>query len=125
LVGSSEKVHTARLHWLLPDWEYELQEPAADNNITSYLLRIKSPFGWVTLKIGVSQSKKSMPIVQSIHFQLVRAAQLLSGTGTVSPITGWTSPTYGEKIPALACILEITSTLPIELKSEWMLPSES
>jgi hypothetical protein len=125
LVGSSEKVHTARLHWLLPDWEYELQEPAADNNITSYLLRIKSPFGWVTLKIGVSQSKKSMPIVQSIHFQLVRAAQLLSGTGTVSPITGWTSPTYGEKIPALACILEFTSALPIELKSEWILPSES
>jgi hypothetical protein len=125
LVGSSKKVHTARLHWLLPDWEYELQEPTADRDPISYQLRLKSPYGWVTLIIGISQHQGSSPPVKSIHFQLARAAKLLSGTGNVSPITGWSSPTYGEKIPALAFILEVTSALPIELKSEWILPSES
>jgi hypothetical protein len=47
---------------------------------------------------------------------------VLHGSGPASPITGWTSPTYGDKIPALAFIVEVTQTLPIDLKTEWTFP---
>ena len=61
----------------------------------------------------------------TMHFQLAREGKVLAGGGTVQPITGWTSPTYGEKKPALAWIVNISHTMPIEIRSEWILPDES
>ena len=125
LDGPPGSVHTARLHWLLPDCEYIIQDATQINNLPGYEMRINSQFGWVSLKVGLSSSSKEMHAIPANNFQLVRAGTLLYGSGTVLPIIGWTSPTYGDKIPALACILEITQPLPIELKSEWILPYES
>jgi hypothetical protein len=125
LDGPPESIHTARLHWLLPDWEYEILDPSSNNDFPVYEIRIKSPHGWVSLKIRMTSRYEKKLSVQSMNFQLARAGEALIGPGTVLPITGWTSPTYGDKIPALACIIEITQTLPIELKSEWILPGES
>jgi hypothetical protein len=125
LAGSPNHIHTIRLHWLLPDWEYEIRETTHLNYQYGYEVRIKSPYGWVSLKAGAVSFAKNMHPIQTNNFQLVRAGTLLYGSGQISPITGWTSPTYGDKIPALACILEISQSLPIELKSEWILPSES
>jgi hypothetical protein len=116
--------HTARLHWLLPDWEYELISWPEKTNLPGYEIRIHSPFGWVSLKAGVSSPADNLHPIRTHNFQLVRASKLLCGSGTVSPISGWTSRTYGDKIPALACILEISQSLTIELKSEWILPNE-
>ena len=125
LVGPPETIHTARLHWLLPDWEYEILEPSRLNDFPVQAIRIKSPLGWVELKIDLtSRNKKNLP-EQIMNFQLARAGKTLVGSGTVLPITGWTSPIYGEKIPALAYIVNIAQTLPIEFKSEWILPDES
>jgi hypothetical protein len=113
------------LHWLLPDWEYEILEASDKNNFPWTEVRIHSPYGWISLKIGLSSPLENLHTVPTINFQLARAGTLLFGSGIISPITGWTSPTYGDKIPALACILEVSQSLPIELKSEWILPSES
>jgi hypothetical protein len=125
LDGASGPIHIARLHWLLPDWEYEIQDGTQLNSLPGYEIRIKSPYGWVSLKAGVTSSSKDSNPIQTNHVQLIRAGTLLYGSGMISPIDGWTSPTYGEKKSALACILEISHSLPIELKSEWILPFET
>jgi len=125
LDGPPGSIHSARLHWLLPDWEYEIIMSSDKTDSPRYEIRIHSPFGWVSLIAGVSPTHGNAQQIQTSSFQLVRAGTLLFGSGTTSPITGWTSPTYGDKIPALACILEISQSLPIELKCEWILPSES
>jgi hypothetical protein len=49
---------------------------------------------------------------QAMSITLIRAGTVLFGTGCI-PITGWTSPTYGDKIPALACIYEIDICYPL------------
>ena len=125
LDGPPNHPHTARLHWLLPDWKYEIQAPTGDTDFSAYEIRIQSPYGWVKLRMGTTSFQNNKLPQQDITFQLVRAGTVLVGPGTALPIAGWTSPTYGEKIPALACIIEFTQTLPILLKSEWTLPSES
>lgn len=125
LDGQTSLMHSARLHWLLPDWEYEIHDTSEVHNLPGCDIRINSPFGWVSLKVGVSSSSENNRPIRAKNFQLVRAGKLLFGSGTVSPIAGWTSPTYGDKIPALACIFEISQSLPISIKSEWILPYES
>ena len=125
LDGPPDHPHTARLHWLLPDWVYEIHEPSGDTDFSAYEISIQSPYGWVKLRMGTTSLQKNKLPQQVMTFQLVRVGTVLVGPGTALPITGWTSPTYGDKIPALACIIEFTQTLPILLKSEWILPSES
>lgn len=125
LDGPPGSLHSARLHWLLPDWEYEILEASEKSIFPCFTVRIRSPYGWISLKIGSSSPLENLQMHPTINVQLARAGTLLFGTGKISPIAGWTSPTYGDKIPALACILEVSKFFPIELKSEWILPSES
>ncbi len=125
LDGPPGRIHTASLHWLLPDWPYEIEQPSNKEDNPGYEIRIQSPFGWVTLKTGVLSLPTDKRPLHTINLQLARAGRVLFGPGTVSPIVGWTSPTYGDKIPALACSIEIAQALPIEFKSKWILPSES
>ncbi len=125
VTGSPLRIHTIRLHWLLPDWEFEIQEATETTDYPRYRIRIRSPYGWVSLNIDqVSPIDKSQAS-QIAKLQVVRASKLIYGSGEVYPIYGWTSPTYGDKIPALACILELSQSLPIELKSVWTLPNET
>ena len=56
---------------------------------------------------------------------LVRAGELLLGSGEVHPTWGWTSPTYGDKIPALALLVHFQGSLPLQITSEWILPDET
>ncbi len=101
--------HSARLHWLLPDWAYELRDAECG-------VRLKSPYGWVDLSI----------ILQPLSFslQLVRAGKLLNGAGEISPTWGWVSPTYGVKVPALSFALTVVGELPMTLISEWGFPND-
>jgi hypothetical protein len=125
LDGPPDHTHTARLHWLLPDWQYELRGPFPEYDQPKSEIRIRSPFGWVTLTTQIlSQDEEPLSTART-NLQLVRAGELLVGRGTVSPIIGWTSPLYGDKIPALAFIFEVSQNMPIVLKSEWILPDES
>lgn len=113
-VGAShagEVSHRCRLHWLLPDWPYELQAPGD-------LLRLASPWGWISLHIGV----RAEHLIER-RWRLARAGERLCGDGSAAPVEGWTSPTYGTKIPALAWVVEVTARLPVALTSQWHFPS--
>jgi len=122
--GPSGTTHTARLHWLLPDWKYEFDDHSRDVDTPSLTLSLLSPHGWIRLRLFTPSARwKQLP--EGFNFQLARAGEVLHGPPTVAPITGWTSPTYGDKIPALACIVEVTQALPIDLKSEWTFPDAS
>jgi hypothetical protein len=98
--------HTARLHWLLPDWKFELLE--ADCG-----LQVASPQGSFTLVIR-AQIEKSL--------QLIRAGELLHGRNDFSPTWGWVSPTYGVKQPALSFSVTVEGVLPIVFVTEWRFP---
>jgi hypothetical protein len=125
LDGPPGHIHFARLHWLLPDVEYEVLDPPFNNDLLVNEIRIKSPYGWVGLKIGLMSRHEGNLPDHTISFQLAREGKVLAGGGTVLPIAGWISPTYGDKIPALAWIVNISQTFPIEVKSEWSIPNES
>jgi hypothetical protein len=124
LDGPSESVHSARLHWLLPDWNYEILQPATNTDTPVLGIRILSPTGWIGLKVSspTTRWKESSP---GFKFLVVRAGEILHGSGIVLPTMGWRSLKYGDKIPALAFIVEITQDLPIDLKSEFTFSGES
>jgi hypothetical protein len=94
---AGRQAHTARLHWLLPDWAWELT-PQAE----SLLLRLSSPGGGVNLSIHGSAGAHA-------GFSLVRAGDLLAGEAAADPRRGWTAPTYGVKIPALSLAVCVQS----------------
>ncbi len=104
--ATPESPFTARLHWLLPDWPWELEDTT---------LRVQSPHGWVSLKIEIEA--ETPPRVQ-----LVRAGELLHGGGQAAPIQGWVSPTYGHKVPALSFSVEVENQIPLTMKSTWTFP---
>lgn len=124
LDGDHRVIHKACLHWLLPDWEYEIHGEPARAGGGDIEIRLKSPYGWVRLITGLLESVRGKTAITQ-NFQLVRAGALLHGSGDLSTITGWVSPTYGVKVPALAFAFEVEQPLPIELKSTWIFPRES
>jgi hypothetical protein len=103
---------TTRLHWLLPDWEWQIGD-------TGLVLKVLSPAGWVVLQVSVSAQSPNRNLKSSI----VRAGELLYGIGAVSPVRGWVSPTYGEKTPALSFAIDIESFFPVKLVSTWSFPN--
>lgn len=124
LEGSPGIIHTARLHWLLPDWDFLIPESSGECDGYGCEVRIRSPHGWVSLKMGTISEPGDDLSTDSIKLTVARAGEVLTGQGLVLPIHGWISPTYGVKKPALAVMLDFTHALPIKLKCEWILPCE-
>lgn len=89
------------LHWLLLDgqWRLEQQGPTT-------ILYLQTGLETVRLTIQVGAGFTSPPEVF-----LVRAGELLHGSGTVEPTWGWSSPTYGDKIPALSLHVNTTQKM--------------
>jgi len=116
----SRQPHTYRLHWLLPDWEWEL-EPGEQQAT----LRIKSPYGWVTLQVSLSSppAKHARSGSQAHGLTLVRAGELIHGAGRVLPFEGWVAPTYGVKLPALSFALETAASESVLFASEFAFPA--
>jgi hypothetical protein len=113
----------ARLHWLLPDWPWELTaDDSQEGKPGAYCLRVQSAYGWVNLQIQTTPGTPNQGADTSQHIQLVRAGELLSGNGKVSPIWGWTSPTYNLKLPALSFSIYQAGTLPLSYTSRWVFP---
>jgi hypothetical protein len=110
LAGGS---HEIRLHWLLPDWEYKFQQGVSG-------LRVRSPFGWITLVVqayGAEGESRRSPILT-----VQRAGQVCTGTGMANPTWGWVSPTYGVKEPALSLGFQLKAPLPLTLVTTWSFP---
>lgn len=100
-----------RLHWLLPDWDWQLDEK--EDGIE---LRLDSPHGWLKILLRSDQPGAS--------FSIVRAGEVLHGQGPTSPIAGWVSPTYGKKIPALSCTLEASSQNDVKFNTHFIFPKQ-
>ena len=105
-IGKTTKILQASLHWLLPDWPWQLDTQE---------LRIKSPKGSVEISIGVS-------VGDNYELQVVRAGELLHGSGPAEAFLGWTSPTYGVKLPALSFIVDLHGKPPLTIASTFTLP---
>ena len=99
---------TVRLHWLLPDWEWELK---------ANLLKIKSPHGWLRLYLHGDSA-----VAGKLDFQIVRAGELVFGERSPQPHWGWVSPSYGEKKPALSFASFVEATPPLTLHTTWEFP---
>jgi hypothetical protein len=116
-------LHLVRLHWLLPDWAWELDSATTENLTT---LRLKSPHGWLRLVViafGGQPDDHTRPL--PVQLELVRAGERLVGRQIPNPAWGWVSPTYGVKFPALSASYLVIGALPVRLESRWILPSES
>ncbi len=100
LLNLRSKPHKFRLHWLLPDGEYELE--TSDERIG---IRLKLPNGWLNLKITTPQ----LPIT---NYSLARA-------GDIDPLRGWFSSTYAVKVPALSLAVEVQSAENVGFVSEF------
>jgi hypothetical protein len=101
LLNLGNKSHTYRLHWLLPDGEYELERREEKLEI-----RLKLSVGCLTLQISSPQ----LPIT---NYSLARA-------GDPDPLRGWFSPTYSVKLPALSLAVEVQSAGNVDFVSEFI-----
>jgi len=115
LISSLSRPAVFRLHWLLPDWEYEEQDSGSE-------IRLRSPAGWVRLRIQarVSDDQSSSA---GYRISLVRGGQSVYGHGPVSPIFGWASPTYGVKHPALSLAVEVESAQDMHFTTQFTFPA--
>jgi hypothetical protein len=113
----SSIAHSVCVHWLLPDWRFEVEDGLPGNQTA---IRVLSPFGWVRLVFSSDHSSTTSG--DSPRLQIVRAGEPLVGSGAVSPVWGWISPTYGDKIPALSVRLTVDGSLPLRISSEWLFP---
>jgi hypothetical protein len=104
-----------RLHWLVPDWRWNIKE---DIRRGLYSIRIKSPYGWITIETTVT-GPSGTPI--QAEAALVRAGELLYGLGFAEPPLGWFSPTYAHKIPALSFSLACSCSIPLTFVTRWIL----
>jgi len=112
----SKEKHTYRLHWLLPDWEWNIDVWDA-----RFEIRLKSPFGWVVLHISTTSQ---FPINDS-QITLLRAGENNYGEGHPQPFDGWVSLTYGEKKPALSLAFDVQSDGTTQFTTEFIFPHES
>jgi hypothetical protein len=92
---SKSEIHTACLHWLLPDWPWEIDEKGSIS-----LIRLASPRGQIRLLLQVIPAGNAASPEATV--QIVRAGELIYGGGTVKPIWGWNSKYYNERVPALS-----------------------
>jgi hypothetical protein len=110
---------TARLHWLLPDWLWRVEEDSQDSEDFRLCLKMKSPAGW--MRLAVSCPKQDGAGAWSAS--LCRAGELFIGEGQAEPTRGWFSPTYGYKFPALSLAIEVgADRLPLVLRSNFIFP---
>lgn len=105
--------HVYCLRWLLPDYEWKIE-----NRESGFYLRIKSPYGWISLHV---KSNPQSPIPNP-QISLARAGKLLHGQRAIQPCEGWVSRNYGQKSPALSFAFEITSEFHTTLTSEFIFP---
>ena len=111
----SKKHHTYRLHWLLPDWEWNVE-----NREQGVQISFKSPQGKILLVLQID------PQLSNPHslFSVVRAGEIVYGTRDVQPFEGWVSPTYGEKVPALSLAIETQNISDAKFLSEFIFPKQ-
>ncbi|MCC7119369.1 MAG: alginate lyase family protein [Anaerolineales bacterium] len=107
LLNGRRRFRTYRLHWLLLDGPWTLEQDEL-----SATLKIQTTRGTVQLVVRHPANVESA-------ISLARAGELLIGQRKVQPYEGWVSRNYGEKTPALSLALEVESMYQIVLTSEF------
>lgn len=108
--------HTVCLHWLLPDWPWEVQTVSGSLAVE---IQLASPCGPVQLRLALEQPRRDF---REDLLQIVRAGVLLYGNGPVQPTWGWSSPTYGLKVPALSIRFTASGPVPVHFVTQIALP---
>lgn len=108
-----KKPLTFRLHWLLPDWKWEIVDQES-----KFLIRLQSMHGWITMGI----SPEPLTSKKDLRISLVRAGEILHGSAASDPVRGWVSPTYGIKNPALSLAIETESVIEVKFVTEFIFP---
>jgi hypothetical protein len=111
----TQNIFQARLHWLLPDLKWEIEE--AESGMA--LLRLELQSGMVILQVTSTAGAQPSDHSTGRNTCLDRAGQRLYGHGAPLPTWGWYSPTYAQKLPALSFSIEITGKLPLTFLTEW------
>jgi hypothetical protein len=131
----SKRPHTYRLHWLLPDWEWEVEsggqraesrEQGVESREQRVEIRLQSPRGKVALVLQAAPlpAGSLLPTPPSLFsISLVRAGEVVWGRRDVQPYEGWYSPTYGVKAPALSLALEIAAPQGATFVSQFLFPA--
>jgi hypothetical protein len=105
-----------RLHWLLPDGEWEIIN--RDHGIG---IRVQTPHGWITLSVYAAAALHPLSFTfHPLTVSLVRAGELIHGQRDAQPYEGWVSRTYGQKSPALSFAADVTSARDVEFFSEFV-----
>lgn len=104
----TDKDYRVRLHWLLPDWDWQ---------IDTQEIRIESPHGEIEIAVDVS-------VGDLTELKLFREGKLVHGSGEDEAILGWASPTYGVKVAALSFVADARGELPITMSSTWSFPGK-
>ncbi len=112
----SDEPHTYRLHWLLPDWEWKVE-----NREQGVEISLNSPQGKVVL---VLQTEPQLSNLHSL-LSLIRAGKVVYGARDAQLFEGWFSPTYGTKIPALSLAFEVQSDQTMKFTTEFIFHHES
>jgi hypothetical protein len=110
----SRDPHCYRLHWLLPDWEWEVE--TGEGGIELGLL---TPHGRILLVLQTDLPTTTDPYSL---FSLVRAGEVVYGTTEPYPFEGWCSPTYTYKIPALSVSWEVRSVPSVQFTTGFTFP---
>jgi hypothetical protein len=113
-----ERRYRLRLHWLVPDWPWKLEELPDQ----AWRVNLQSPHGQISLQLGFAADS---PSALDSSLLIVRAGEVLYGQRPASTTWGWVSPTYGVKLPALSVSVEVEANLPVTLTSRWLLPASS
>ncbi len=100
--------HQLRLHWLMPDYPWEITTEG-DESLT---FQLDTPNGLMRLTFQLR--RKIIKRKVDWHVQVIRAGEMIHGVGEAFPTLGWSSPTYGQKIPALSLGIIIASRLPAQ-----------
>ncbi len=103
LSGQSAAVRAFRLHWLMPDGQWSVDEDGEGWTVT-----LRLPQAGIRLRLTV----RTFPPAASAGLTLARAGNLLYGEGAVPPWRGWFSPTYGVKTPALSLAVNLRAAPP-------------
>jgi len=113
LLNQRQEMRVFRLHWLLPDWEWEVEERGS-----IFEIGLKSPQGWVTLRLSIQ------PSTFQHSASLVRAGEVMWGNlADCPPTRGWFSPTYSVKNPALSLAVEVQSAETVRFTTEFKFPT--
>ena len=110
-----------RLHWLLPDWQWEIVALPEELKAAGCDLRLCSPHGWLTVRM-TTDLQTAETNEQAFSTGLVRAGETLYGRIPPAPFEGWFSPTYGVKLPALSLSMTLAAPGSASFVTEFIFP---